>query len=101
MTRWLDEDEQRTWRSFLATSELLYAALDRLGIHYWKSAANFVLIDGGARTRELVEGLIARGVLVRDRSRDPSCPNGIRITTGVAAHTAEAVRALEDLCGKA
>ena len=29
MTRWLDEDEQRTWRSFLATPELLYAALDR------------------------------------------------------------------------
>ena len=29
MTRWLDEDEQRTWRNFLATSELLYAALDR------------------------------------------------------------------------
>lgn len=29
MTRWLDEDEQRTWRSFLATSEVLYAALDR------------------------------------------------------------------------
>jgi DNA-binding MarR family transcriptional regulator len=29
VTRWLDEDEQRTWRSFLATSELLYAALDR------------------------------------------------------------------------
>jgi DNA-binding MarR family transcriptional regulator len=29
VTRWLDQDEQRTWRSFLATSELLYAALDR------------------------------------------------------------------------
>ena len=29
MTRWLDEDEQATWRAFLATSELLYAALDR------------------------------------------------------------------------
>lgn len=29
MTRWLDEGEQRTWRSFLATSELLYGALDR------------------------------------------------------------------------
>ena len=29
MTRWLDDDEQRTWRSFLATSELLYGALDR------------------------------------------------------------------------
>ena len=29
MTRWLDDDEQRTWRGFLATSEVLYAALDR------------------------------------------------------------------------
>ena len=29
MTRWLDQDEQRTWRSFLATSQLLNAALDR------------------------------------------------------------------------
>jgi DNA-binding MarR family transcriptional regulator len=29
MTRWLDEEEQRTWRAFLATSEQLYAALDR------------------------------------------------------------------------
>ena len=29
MARWLDEDEQRTWRSFLATAELLNAALDR------------------------------------------------------------------------
>lgn len=29
MTRWLDDDEQRTWRAFTATSEVLYAALDR------------------------------------------------------------------------
>ena len=29
MTRWLDDSEQATWRGFLATSELLYAALDR------------------------------------------------------------------------
>jgi histidinol-phosphate aminotransferase len=83
------------------SKEMLYAALERVGLRYWKSAANFVLVDGGARTREIVDGLIARGVLVRDRSRDSSCPNGIRITTGVVEHTAQAVRALEDLCGKA
>lgn len=29
MTRWLNEAEQATWRAFLATSELLDAALDR------------------------------------------------------------------------
>ena len=80
---------------------LLYAALDRCGLRYWKSAANFVLVDGGARTRELVDGLIARGVLVRDRSKDPHCPNCFRITTGVVEHTQQAVAALEELCGKA
>ena len=29
VTRWLDDDEQRTWRAFLTMSELLYGALDR------------------------------------------------------------------------
>lgn len=29
MTRWLDENEQRTWRAFNTTAEVLYAALDR------------------------------------------------------------------------
>lgn len=29
MTRWLDDDEQRTWRNFLAATQLVNAALDR------------------------------------------------------------------------
>ncbi|HEX4818187.1 MAG TPA: MarR family transcriptional regulator [Nonomuraea sp.] len=29
MTRWLDEDEQRTWRSFLGATQLINEALDR------------------------------------------------------------------------
>jgi histidinol-phosphate aminotransferase len=83
------------------SKEMLYQALDRIGLRYWKSAANFVLVETGARTREIVDGLIARGVLVRDRSNDPHCAGCIRITTGVAEHTAQALRALEELCGKA
>jgi histidinol-phosphate aminotransferase len=83
------------------SKELLYGALGRAGLRYWKSAANFVLVDGGTRTRELVDGLIARGVLVRDRSRDPYSPNCLRITTGVVEHTRQAVAALEALCAKA
>jgi histidinol-phosphate aminotransferase len=81
------------------SKQLLYRALDRVGLRYWKSAANFVLVDGGGRLRELVDGLIARGVLVRDRSKDPATPNCFRITTGVVSHTREAVKALEELCG--
>ncbi|WP_442945888.1 MarR family winged helix-turn-helix transcriptional regulator [Nonomuraea sp. LPB2021202275-12-8] len=29
MTRWLDDDEQRTWRSFLSATQLVNEALDR------------------------------------------------------------------------
>ncbi|WP_219471591.1 MarR family winged helix-turn-helix transcriptional regulator [Nonomuraea rhizosphaerae] len=29
MTRWLDDEEQRTWRSFLAATQLVNEALDR------------------------------------------------------------------------
>ena len=81
------------------SKRILYAALDRAGLRYWKSAANFVLVDGGARHRALVDGLIARGVLVRDRSKDPATPACFRITTGVVDHTRVAAEALEALCG--
>jgi histidinol-phosphate aminotransferase len=81
------------------SKQMLYAVLDRVGLRYWKSAANFVLIDGGSRMSEIVDGLIARGVLVRDRSRDPATPHCFRLTTGVVEHTRLAVKALEDVCG--
>jgi histidinol-phosphate aminotransferase len=79
---------------------MLYDALDACGLRYWKSAANFVLVNGDSRARELVEGLKARGILVRDRSSDPYCQNCFRITVGTVEHTREAVSALRDLCGK-
>jgi len=82
------------------SKQLLYDACDRVGLRYWKSAANFVLVNGGADTRALVDGMIARGVLVRDRSKDPYCPNCFRITTGPVEHTEKAVAALEELCAK-
>lgn len=82
------------------SKELVYSACDRAGLRYWKSAANFVLIDGGTRVRPLVDGLIAKGVLVRDRTKDPSTPTCFRLTTGVVEHTRRAVEALEALCGR-
>jgi histidinol-phosphate aminotransferase len=82
------------------SKELVYAACERAGLKYWKSAANFVLIDGGARVRELIDGMIAKGVFVRDRTKDPSTPTCFRLTTGVVEHTRRAVETLEALCSR-
>ncbi len=90
----------RTW--YVAQAEeskaLVYAACDRAGLKYWKSAANFVLIDGGTRARQLIDGMIAGGVFVRDRTKDPATPTCFRLTTGVVEHTRKATDTLEALC---
>jgi histidinol-phosphate aminotransferase len=92
------DTEFRSWyvAQAKASKELVYAACDRAGLRYWKSGANFVLIDGGERARMLIDGMIARGVFVRDRTKDPACPNCFRLTTG--EHTRHAVETLEALC---
>jgi histidinol-phosphate aminotransferase len=77
---------------------LLYAALDRLGLKYWKSSTNFVLVDGGGRARAIVDGMWAKRIFFRDRTKDQWCPNCFRVTTGVVEHTKQAIAALEELC---
>jgi histidinol-phosphate aminotransferase len=79
---------------------LLYAALDRLGLPYWTSDANFVLVNAGDRLPALVAGLREKGVLVRDRSREHGCAGCFRITMGPVEHTKTAIAALEALCAK-
>jgi histidinol-phosphate aminotransferase len=97
----LNDTEFRAWyvAQAQASKDLVYAACDRAGLKYWRSSANFVLIDGGAHVRAIVDGMIARGVFVRDRSNDPACPNCFRLTTGVVEHTRHAVDTLEAICG--
>jgi histidinol-phosphate aminotransferase len=82
------------------SKDLLYAALDRLEVPYWRSDANFVLARFGARAAQVLAGLQSRGIYVRDRSSDHGCRGAIRITAGVVAHTERAIEAIEEvLCG--
>ena len=74
--------------------ELLYAACRRLGLNYWESAANYVLVQVG-ETAPFIQALSARRIHVRDRSKDPATPGCVRITAGMIAHTRAAVEALE------
>jgi len=76
----------------------IYAACRRLGLEYWESAANFVMVRvGDHQVADVVEALAARGVHVRDRSKDATTPGCIRITAGLLAHTDAAVEALESV----
>lgn len=88
-------------RDVAASRECLYAACDRLGLSYWRSHANFVLIRAGAMADSLAAGLRARGIYVRQFPARSGCEGCIRITAGVLAHTQTCVEAMEDvLCAR-
>jgi histidinol-phosphate aminotransferase len=74
----------------------LYAACRRLGLQFWESAANYVMVRVG-ETAPFIEALATRKVHVRDRSKDPTTPGCIRITTGIVEHTDAAIDALESV----
>jgi histidinol-phosphate aminotransferase len=76
---------------------MLSDALQRLGVRFWPSAANFVLAYFGERSAAVLAGLAQRGIVVRDRSRDPGCAGCLRITAGVVSHTRACVAALEEV----
>ncbi len=64
----------------LAARELLYVGLENLGVPYYESKANFVLIQAGNRAIPIRDELRRRGILVRDRSYDiAGC---VRVTVG-------------------
>jgi histidinol-phosphate aminotransferase len=76
---------------------MLYGACERLGLRYWKSDANFVLVRTGEHTEAVLSAALARGVYLRDRSREPGCEGCIRITTGIVEHTRQALAVMDEV----
>jgi histidinol-phosphate aminotransferase len=79
----------------LAARELLCVALERLGIAYVPSSANFVLGQFGPRAIEVRDALREQAILVRDRSYE--APGCVRITVGTREQTRRLVAALEEI----
>jgi len=71
----------------LSNRERLQQELGSLGLHYWPSHANFVLVRIGSAHAEFVQALRDRGILVRDRHTDPGCEGCVRLTVGTDEHT--------------
>ena len=84
-------------REVVESKTLLYSACERLGLKYWKSEANFVLVYTGDRTDRLVAGAAQRGVYIYDRSSEPGCAGCIRIATGIVDHTRRCIAVMEEV----
>lgn len=76
---------------------VLAQACATLGLQTWPSAANFVLVRVGDRAPAIVAALQARGVLVRDRSKEAGCEGCIRVTAGIVEDTRRGIAAIEEV----
>jgi histidinol-phosphate aminotransferase len=76
---------------------LLYEACDALGLRYWRSAANFVLVRIGDRVGDFTRAAEARGIYVRDRSTEPGCEGCLRVATGLVEHTKRFIQTMGEL----
>lgn len=76
--------------------ERVMRGLDEMGVGYFPSEANFVLMRIGAKHKELVEAMRRRGVLLRDRSSDPGCEGFVRMTIGVEEQVTQGLAALRE-----
>ena len=86
-------------RQVSESKALLYAACQRLGLKYWQSDANFVLVRVGDRVADVVEFAKNHGVFLRNRSSEPGCEGSLRFATGIVEHTKRGIAVLEEaLC---
>jgi histidinol-phosphate aminotransferase len=75
--------------------ERMMDGLRKLGVPFFPSHANFVLMNIGEKHKELVAAMRTHGVLLRDRSTDPGCDGFVRITIGVEEHVTQGLAALK------
>ena len=71
------------------------AALTKIGLQYWATEANFVLVNIGPAHKEFCATMRAQGILVRDRSADPGCEGLVRITIGTPEQMQQALTVIQ------
>ena len=76
--------------------EQLAQLFQELGLRFWPSRTNFVLVRVGASTQVFVESMQRRGILVRDSSANPGCEGCVRITVGTPEQMDKVLRAIRE-----
>jgi len=79
-----------------AGRDRLQGLFEELGLRFWPSQTNFVLVRIGAQAKEFVESMQRRGILVRDSCGNPGCEGCVRITIGTPAQMDAVLPAIRD-----
>jgi histidinol-phosphate aminotransferase len=81
----------------VAERERLVAGLDRLGVRQWPTGANFILFRPEAAGGDAVwQGLVDRGVLVRNCASWPRLADCLRVSVGTPEENDRFLTALEE-----
>ncbi len=93
----LEDEAYVRWYSdqVAAGRDRMAAGLRALGVGFFPSHANFILMKIGPLHAELCAVMRAHGVLLRDRSSDPGCDGYVRITIGIEDHVTRGLAALK------
>src|SRR5271169_2892801 len=76
--------------------EQLAHLFDELGLRFWPSQTNFVLVRVGESANAFVESMRRRGILVRDSSANPGCDGCVRITVGTPGQMDGVLQAIRE-----
>jgi len=74
--------------------------LSKLGLSVFPTDANFVVVKIGEKCGEVCDTLKEKGILVRNRTRDPLLEGCIRITIGTKEQCDQVLRELKTILGK-
>jgi histidinol-phosphate aminotransferase len=73
-------------RTYIATvrrqREVLQNALEKIGLRFWPSQANFLLVEIGKGRAAFLREMEREGIFLRDRGSDFLCEGCVRITIG-------------------
>jgi histidinol-phosphate aminotransferase len=76
--------------------DFIYKALDELAIHYYRSSANFLLIQLSKNADEVFENLLRRGIIVRSMT-SYGYPDCIRVNIGLHHENLRLLEALGEI----
>jgi histidinol-phosphate aminotransferase len=75
----------------------LQSLCSELGLEFWPSYTNFLLVRVGSKCREFIHAMQQQGIALRDRSKDPGCEGCVRITIGTSEQNETLLREMRSV----